>query len=118
MHEKYGKDGLVVLSVSLDLANVRGEDDASPDKIRTEVKDFLQKRKFAVRAVVIDEDLSLLQDKLHFSAPPCLFVFNREGKWTQLSGDRGELQTSPPEKLAETTSKIDKLVQEALREKK
>ena len=108
MHQKYGKDGLVVVSVSLDLAIARdGEDNVNPEEVRKTVAGFLQKRNAGFGALILDEPNKLLQEKLHFIAAPCAFVFNRQGQWTQFAGDRNEFDEQ----------KIEKHVQEVLKEK-
>jgi hypothetical protein len=108
MHQKYGKEGLVIISLSLDLALAREEDDkASAEEIAKEVRAFLKKRNAAFGARIMDEPIKFLQEKLHFVAAPCAFVFDRKGQWTQFSGDRNEFD---PER-------IEKFVVERLREK-
>lgn len=108
MQHKYGKEGLVILSVSLDLAIARDlEEKVTADEMATSVRTFLKKRDATFGALIMDEPMTLLQERLHFSAPPCAFVFNRKGQWTQLSADRNEFDVD----------KIEKLVVELLRER-
>jgi hypothetical protein len=107
MHQKYGKDGLVVVSVSLDLAIADAEDKVNPEEVRKTVSAFLQKRNAGFGALILDEPNKLLQEKLHFVAAPCAFVFNRRGQWTQFAGDRNEFDEQ----------KIESFVEQALKEK-
>jgi len=77
MHKKYAKDGLVAISVSLD-----------------ELKDkemalkFLQSKEAAFTNLLLNDTVNW-SEKLHFSAPPCYFVFNRQGKWVQFKAEDG-----------------------------
>ena len=86
MHKKYAKDGLVAISVSLD-----------------ELKDkevalkFLQSKEAAFTNLLLNDTVNWLE-KLHFSAPPCYFVFNRQGKWVQFKAEDGEINYADMEK--------------------
>jgi hypothetical protein len=103
MHEKYAKDGLVILSVSTDVI----DEDNPRDQVVNNVRKFLKSFKAPFGAMILDEPSSLHQEKLHFSAAPSAFVFNRQGKWTQFKGDTNEFKPD----------KIEKLVVELLKEK-
>src|SRR5262245_35377219 len=108
MHEKYASKGLVVVSLSIDLLVMRvSEEDVKPEKAVAEVRKLLTKQKAGFGALVLDEPDALVQKKLHFVGAPCAFVFDRQGKWTQFSSDRGEFDAN----------KIEKLVVELLNEK-
>ena len=37
--------------------------------------------------VILDEPGKLIQDKLRLKSIPCIYVFNRDGQWTQFIGD-------------------------------
>ena len=86
MHKKYAKDGLVAISVSLD-----------------ELKDkevalkFLQSKEATFTNLLLNDTVDL-SEKLHFSAPPCYFVFNRQGKWVQFKAEDGEINYEDMEK--------------------
>jgi len=103
MHHKYSKQGLVVVSVSIDVID---EDNPSA-KVVQDVRKFLEKYKAPFGALILDEPVEVQQKRLHFAAAPCAFVFDRHGQWTQFKGDTNEFA---PEK-------IEKLVVELLREK-
>jgi hypothetical protein len=73
MHKKYAKDRVAAVSVSLD--------DPNDKKAMQNVRDFLGKQKAVFTNLVLDEKPEVWQEKLKFSGPPCVFVFNRDGKW-------------------------------------
>jgi hypothetical protein len=73
MHKKYAKDGFAALSVSLD--------DPTDKSVMERVRAFLAKEKATFTNLVLDEEPQVWQEKLKFDGPPCVFVFNREGKW-------------------------------------
>jgi hypothetical protein len=103
MHHKYAKDGLVVVSVSIDAI----DEDNPPPKVTGEVRKFLQRFKAPFGALILDEPVEVQQKRLHFAAAPCAFVFNRSGQWTQFAGDRNEFDDK----------KIEERVRQALQEK-
>ena len=72
MHKKYAKDGLAAISVSLD--------DPKDQKVRQRVIDFLQKQDASFTNLILDEKSEVWREKLKIDGPPCVFVFNREGK--------------------------------------
>jgi hypothetical protein len=84
MHEKYGKDGLVAISVSLD--NPRDKN------IRAATEAFLVKQRATFTNVMLDAKIEEWTAKLKISGPPCIYVFDRKnriaGKW--LPDDDGE----------------------------
>jgi thiol-disulfide isomerase/thioredoxin len=75
LHEKYGNEGLVCISVSLD-------NPAEKDRLPRVIK-FLESRKAYFTDVLLDEDQDFWLTKLNFKGPPCVYVFNREGKWVR-----------------------------------
>jgi hypothetical protein len=96
MHEKLAKDGLVVVSVALD-----------PLEDKDRALKFLQAKKATFTNVLLDEPLEFWQKKFEFVAPPALYVFSRQGKWTRFRSDEAEINYGA----------VDKLVSELLREK-
>jgi hypothetical protein len=96
MHKKYAKDGFEAVSVSLD--------DPTDTETMEKVKKFLEAKQATFTNVVLDEKPEFWQAKLGFDGPPCVFVFNREGKWTRFA---------PVE-----YSDVEKLVAEYMAEKK
>jgi len=75
MHRKYGKKGLVAISVSVDDVN----DKESVD----EVNKFLRETKATMTNYLLDEAPEVWQKKLGTESVPCVFVFNRSGKVEQ-----------------------------------
>lgn len=72
MHQKYASDGVVCMSVSLDL----------PESRDAALK-FLQDKKATFANYWLDEEQDVAQEKFDMFGPPVVFVFNREGKWTK-----------------------------------
>lgn len=87
MHKKYGKDGLVAISVSLDEV-----------KDKEVARKFLESKQAAFTNLLLNDKVDW-PEKLHFFAPPSYFVFNRQGKWVQFKGEEGEIDYSAMEKL-------------------
>jgi thiol-disulfide isomerase/thioredoxin len=89
LHEKYAKDGLKAVSISLDFP----PNDA---KVKAEVVKFLESKgaKFTNYLLVEAEDNEFWQKKFHAYGPPLVFVFDHEGKWTQFKGEKayGEVE--------------------------
>ena len=73
MQKKYAKDGVAAISVSLD--------DPKDKKAMQNVRDFLTKQKATFTNLVLDEKPEVWQEKLKINGPPCVFVFNRDGKF-------------------------------------
>jgi hypothetical protein len=78
MHKKYAKDGLVAVSVSVDPIE---------PGIEQRVLKFLRDKQATFTNLLLDEPAELWQEKLHTDAVPCIYVFNRELKWTQYTGE-------------------------------
>jgi len=72
MHQKYQKQGLVIISVSLDDAEDR-------DSVK-EAEDFLKKMKASFQNFLLEEKPEVWQKKLNAEAVPLVFVFNRQGQ--------------------------------------
>src|SRR5262249_19055322 len=80
MHKKYGKDGLAVVTVSVD--NVHKD-----PKVKGRVEEFLKKQQAAFTNIILDERQEVREQKLRFFAVPCVYVFGRDGRWTQFKGE-------------------------------
>ena len=80
MHKKYGDEGLVVVSVNVDDVDDAGK----PPKFVTK---FLNDQKATMINVLLDEGPEVKLNKLRLKSYPCVYVFNREGQWTQFMGD-------------------------------
>jgi thiol-disulfide isomerase/thioredoxin len=81
MEKKLAAQGLVVVSVSTD------ELKENAQKIQELVLKFLKNNQANFPNIILDEPESLLREKLRLSSLPCIYVFNREGKWRQFIGD-------------------------------
>ena len=99
MHKKHAKDGLAVISVCTDALE---NDDNKADTLK-----FLRAKEAHFTNLALDETADLWQEKLRFSAPPCYYVFSRQGKWTQFE----------PVDDGIDHHAVEKLVVELLREK-
>lgn len=97
MHRKYKKDGLEVISVSLD-------DDPAGKKLALEM---LKKWGADCTNLLLDEEIDYWQKRLRFIAAPCVFVFNRQGKFVQFTSDSDPVDHK----------KVDALVEKFLQEK-
>lgn len=78
MHQKYGRDGFVALSVSVD--DLHNPNDL-PEETRKRVLDFLQRRKAAFTNVILDDPPEKTFEKLGIRAVPCVYVFNRDNRF-------------------------------------
>jgi thiol-disulfide isomerase/thioredoxin len=87
MHKQFADKGLVVISVATDpLTNIFkdiGWKDPQPRMLK-----FLQDQKATFINVALDESAEVLEKKLRLTQVPCLYVFNREGQWTQFIGEK------------------------------
>ena len=90
MQEKYGKEGLAAVSVSLD--------DASDQDARAKVLKFLEGKKARFSNFILDEKPEVWQEKLDIGGPPCVLVFGRDGKLVKNFNDGVDYQEV--EKLA------------------
>jgi hypothetical protein len=88
MHQKYAAKGLVAISVSLD-----------PAEDRDDAEKFLVKKKAMFTNLWLDETQEFWTKKFKIFAPPCLFVYDRKGKWVQFKADDGDIDHAKVEKL-------------------
>ena len=86
MQKKGAGKGLVTVTVAVDTFN-----DHALAKVKDEAGRFLA-RIGADRSVnlVLDHDFGFWSEKFRFSAAPCIYVFDRRGKWTRFGGDGQE----------------------------
>ena len=76
MQNRYGKDGLVVVSVNLD--------DPARVPLRAKVEKFLKDQKATTTNLILDEKEEVVLKKFHFEGElPTVFVFNRAGKYVR-----------------------------------
>lgn len=79
LHKKYGKDGVVAISVSVD--------DAKDPETVQRVKEFLQRQGAAFPNLILDEPSDVWHKKLETEGVPCVFVFNRKREIYRKYGD-------------------------------
>jgi len=95
MHRKYAGEGLQVISVSLD--TVEGNA-AEKKETLVRVNGFLRDQKAVFTNLLLNEHVDW-DKKFHFFAPPCYFVFDKQGKWHQFQGDEAPVDYAAMEKL-------------------
>ena len=72
MHKTLSKEKFTAISVSLD--------DPKDAAAKEKVLKFLQSQQATLANLILDEKVEDWQEKLNFDGPPCVFVFNQEGK--------------------------------------
>jgi hypothetical protein len=92
MHEKYAKDGLVVISVALD--DIHEEPESKDRALK-----FLKDKKATFTNLLLDEPIDFWQKKFEFVGPPTVYVFNRQGKWIRFKADEADIDHEQIEKL-------------------
>jgi hypothetical protein len=92
MHKKYAKDGLVIITVDIDMAvDAR----AKLSKVEEEVRKLVDKFSLTPLVnLVLDEPLELLEQKLHYASTPFVYVFNRDGKWQRFEDEAASDHTA------------------------
>lgn len=103
LHRQYAKDGLVVITVSVDDLHGGGAEET-----KSRVVGFLKQNGATTTNLLLDEHPNVRAEKLRLSTIPCYYIFNRQGKWTQFgshSGDKVDYAV------------IDRLVTDLLKEK-
>lgn len=101
MHKKLAGQGLVTVSVNVD-------ENGRDTKVQREVLQRLTARGATFLNLILDEEFDWLQKKLRFDGLPCIYVFNRQGKWKQFVEFDDEGQTY---------KEIDRLVADWLKQK-
>lgn len=79
MHKKYGSQGMVAVTVSLD-----GLIEPNAPELALKI---LREKKMPFTNLLLDEDDELWQKKLGEAGYPIVFVFNREGKYRKFSAN-------------------------------
>ncbi len=75
MHRKYGKDGLIVVSVSFD--------DPADKEARAELEAFLKKKDATFANLILENNADEMYKVLDIPGPPCLYLFNRENRFVK-----------------------------------
>lgn len=99
MYNAYKDKGLVVISVATDDINDKDKKDPRP-----RILAFLQDNKASFLNVLLDEPTDVIQGKLRVENLPCMYVFDRDGKWRRFIGDslvdaKGEVRHAEIEAL-------------------
>src|SRR5262249_31410320 len=76
LYNDHKKDGLAAITVAVDLA--WGKYDAV---VHNSLLKFLKKQGATFPNFVLDTSKQVLQEKLRVELVPCVYVFNRQGKW-------------------------------------
>jgi hypothetical protein len=76
MHQKYAAKGLVAVALNLD-----------EPEFRAKAEKFLVDKKAAFTNLTLDEPPEFWPAKFNISALPCVYVFDRRGKWVQFKTD-------------------------------
>jgi hypothetical protein len=99
MHRKYGSQGVVCLSVSVDQPTMR-------DK----ALGFLKEQQADFPNYWLNEEAPVWQERFNINGPPAVFVFDRDGRRA------GKFDTSDPDKPY-TYADVEALVKELLKAK-
>lgn len=104
MQSKYGKDGLVVMTVSIDPAdpNTKG---LTPE-MRDKVVKMLEKKKVALTNLILDEPFETVEKRLRFTIAPAVYVFDRAGKWTMFNPPTKNKETGAYDELEALVKKL------------
>ncbi len=86
MRDKHAKDGLSVITVSLD-------EDAQTKEVQEKVRKLLESKKAGhFTNLILDEKLEFWQQKLKFDGPPSFYVFGQDGKLIKHFKDNFEFE--------------------------
>jgi hypothetical protein len=75
MQKKYAGKDFAAVSVNLD--------DPKDAKARQKALDFLQKQQATFTNVMLDAKPEVWQEKLKIDGPPCIYVFDRDGRFVK-----------------------------------
>src|SRR4051812_31969701 len=111
MLDKYGKDGLVVLTLTID----ESDDEKDRADYRDKTRKFLSEKKFPFATYDLDFDRAKPPAPLTFSAgTPRVFVFNRDNQYLArlpvVDENRNPIKEAEPDE-------IEKAIAEAVRKK-
>jgi len=82
LHQKYAAQGLVALTVATD--------DPRNEKVKASLLKFLTAQKATMTNLIIEEPLEEWAPKVGLAKVPCVFVFNRAGKYRRFDAERIE----------------------------
>jgi len=97
MRDKFAKDDLLVITVSLD-------EEPRSKEVQEKVRKVLESKKAGhFTNLILDEKLEVWQKKLSFDGPPSFFVFGKDGKL--IKHFKNDFEFSEVEKLVGETIK-------------
>ena len=97
MGTQYAKDGLLVITVSLD-------EEPQSKEVQEKVRKLLESKKAGhFTNLILDEKLEVWQKKLNFDGPPSFFVFGKDGKL--IKHFKNDFEFEEVEKLVSETLK-------------
>jgi thiol-disulfide isomerase/thioredoxin len=99
LNQKHAAEGLAAVSVC-----VAAFDPFEPAKEKDLALKFLQDKNATFTNLILDEAQEVVLERLRIDSIPCVYVFNREGKWYQFKG-------------ADKYGEVEKLVTELLKAK-
>jgi hypothetical protein len=104
MQSKYGKDGLVVITVSIDPAdpNTKGLTPEMHDKVLKKLQD----KKVALTNLVLDESFETVEKRLRFTVAPAVYLFDRAGKWQMFNPPKKNEDTGNYDELEAMVQKL------------
>lgn len=82
LHQKYAGEGLVAITVATD--------DPRNEKVKASLLKFLTAQKATMTNLIIEEPLEEWAPKVGLAKVPCVFVFNRAGKFRRFDAERIE----------------------------
>jgi thiol-disulfide isomerase/thioredoxin len=99
LHKKYAEQGLVCFSVTVDPPS---------DQAKERCEKFLEKQQATFTNFFMDEPSAVWQNRWDLPGPPCVFVFDRQGKRA------GKFFQDPTAEKGFTYEDVEKLVRELL----
>jgi hypothetical protein len=96
MHQKYARDGLVIVTLDIDPSFGRPKLPEIEKRVRKKLEDFSLT---PLTNLILDEPPEVLEEKLHFKSTPTIFVFNRQGQWRQFDDASGGIDHKAVEEL-------------------
>jgi len=110
LHERYGKDGLVCVSVACDYDGIA---DKPPEFYRPQVLRFLRQQGATFENVLLSVPFVTFLEKIDLGSTPAVLIYNREGKRVRRF-DNDEAESEADEFSPED---VRQLVEKLLKEK-
>ena len=97
MHKQLAADGFELITVSLD--HLDDEDPKVNAATLKRVESFLKEQGAPGINLLMTEDADFNYEKMGFRGTPCIFVFDRQGKWTRFVSDKMPFKDEDVEQL-------------------